>query len=367
MSCGASSSAINRSQGSSNGVVTGLTAKLDVSPSLLARRVADQRGQRVTIERHAEPNVRMARAGFDDAAGGRDLERGDEIIVRVVAHAPIADSDFLSALQHQAETRLEHTNGALRGLAGEGDTDARDRSLNRALAGVARGLCAEPLDVLLHGLKIRPDRPFDKACEVELERIRQEFEVIGRAADRSGFQTIAIHQEKSDDQTIRRSFNHGRSARGSRSRGQAPAGDRRLGRPRRRDGAGCSRRNGASVVGTVRDLDKGRRATAGIPGIELIELDLASLKSVRATADKLNAKADKFDLVIANAGVMAIPTKTFTPDGFETQFGTNHLGTLRARQSHRVAVQAGRRLVNLSSAGHRYSDVNLGRPQFRAY
>src|ERR1700748_2257428 len=68
--------------------------------------------------------------------------------------------------------------------------------------------------------------------------------------------------------------------------------------------------HGAKVVGTARDLEKAKRATAGIPGIELVEMDLASLKSVRAAADKLNAAGKPFDLVIANAGVMAIPTKT---------------------------------------------------------
>jgi len=122
--------------------------------------------------------------------------------------------------------------------------------------------------------------------------------------------------------------------------------------------------HGASVVGTVRDLDKGRRATAGIPGLELIEMDLASLRSVRRAADKLNAKGDKFDLVIANAGVMAIPTKTLTEDGFETQFGTNHLGHFVFVNRVASLFKPGARLVNLSSAGHRYSDVNLEDPNF---
>src|SRR5690349_23932136 len=68
--------------------------------------------------------------------------------------------------------------------------------------------------------------------------------------------------------------------------------------------------HGASVVGTARDLSKARQALsrAGANDIELVEMDLASLKSVRAASDKLNAKGEKFDLVIANAGVMAIPT-----------------------------------------------------------
>lgn len=122
--------------------------------------------------------------------------------------------------------------------------------------------------------------------------------------------------------------------------------------------------HGASVVGTVRDLAKGRRATADIPGIELIEADLASLKSVRAAADTLKAKGAKFDLVIANAGVMAIPTKTFTVDGFETQFGTNHLGHFVFVNRIASLFNPGARLVNLASVGHRYSDVNLEDPNF---
>jgi NAD(P)-dependent dehydrogenase (short-subunit alcohol dehydrogenase family) len=122
--------------------------------------------------------------------------------------------------------------------------------------------------------------------------------------------------------------------------------------------------HGATVVGTARDLDKAKRATSGIKGIELVEMDLASLKSVRAAADKLNAAGKTFDLVIANAGVMAIPTRTLTEDGFETQFGTNHLGHFVFINRIAPLFAPGSRLVNLSSAGHRYSDVNLEDPNF---
>jgi NAD(P)-dependent dehydrogenase (short-subunit alcohol dehydrogenase family) len=91
--------------------------------------------------------------------------------------------------------------------------------------------------------------------------------------------------------------------------------------------------HGAQVVGAVRDLNKAKAATeqvrkdAGDNGgsFELIELDLANLKSVRACANALLAKGQPFDVVIANAGVMATPFAN-TMDGFETQFGTNHLG-----------------------------------------
>jgi NAD(P)-dependent dehydrogenase (short-subunit alcohol dehydrogenase family) len=127
---------------------------------------------------------------------------------------------------------------------------------------------------------------------------------------------------------------------------------------------------GAEVVGAARDLSKAQRATesvraqAGAGGtLQLVELDLASLASVRRCADGLLAAAKPFDLVIANAGVMACP-KSFTADGFEMQFGTNHLGHFVLVNRISPLMKAGGRLVNLSSAGHRYSDVDLEDPNF---
>ena len=121
--------------------------------------------------------------------------------------------------------------------------------------------------------------------------------------------------------------------------------------------------HGAAVVGAARDLDKARAATAAIPGIELIALDLASLASVRAVADALVADGRPFDLVIANAGVMATPKGT-TADGFETQFGTNHLGHFVFVNRIASLIRDGGRLVSLASAGHRFSDVDLDDPGF---
>jgi NAD(P)-dependent dehydrogenase (short-subunit alcohol dehydrogenase family) len=90
--------------------------------------------------------------------------------------------------------------------------------------------------------------------------------------------------------------------------------------------------HGACVVGTARDLAKAQRALAEVfpqaakdAAIDLVELDLASLKSVRKSANELLAQAKTFDVIVANAGVMACPQGK-TEDGFETQFGTNHLG-----------------------------------------
>jgi NAD(P)-dependent dehydrogenase (short-subunit alcohol dehydrogenase family) len=128
--------------------------------------------------------------------------------------------------------------------------------------------------------------------------------------------------------------------------------------------------HGAEVVGAARDLAKANAATEPVRAaaanggkLELVELDLASLASVRAAADRLNEKGEKFDLVIANAGVMATPFGK-TADGFETQFGTNHLGHFVLVNRIASLMKKGARLVNLSSAGHRFSDVDLEDPNF---
>jgi NAD(P)-dependent dehydrogenase (short-subunit alcohol dehydrogenase family) len=129
--------------------------------------------------------------------------------------------------------------------------------------------------------------------------------------------------------------------------------------------------HGASVVGAARDLEKARVATeqvrkdAAANGgrCELVELDLASLKSVRACADQLLAKGEPFDVIIANAGVMATPFG-HTADGFETQFGTNHLGHFVLVKRIAKLLRPGGRLINLSSAGHRFSNVDLEDPNF---
>ena len=125
--------------------------------------------------------------------------------------------------------------------------------------------------------------------------------------------------------------------------------------------------HGAEVVGAARDLGKAKGATekafGKTNGLTLIELDLASLASVRAAADRLVADGRLFDLVICNAGVMATPFGK-TADGFETQFGTNHLGHFTFVNRIASLMRPGARLVNLSSAGHQMSDVDLDDPNF---
>ncbi len=96
---------------------------------------------------------------------------------------------------------------------------------------------------------------------------------------------------------------------------------------------------------------------------ELVELDLASLASVRRCADALLAAGARFDAVIANAGVMASP-RGVTADGFETQFGTNHLGHFVLVNRIAGLFAPGGRLVTVSSAGHRGADVDLDDPNF---
>ncbi len=118
--------------------------------------------------------------------------------------------------------------------------------------------------------------------------------------------------------------------------------------------------SGAHVVLAVRSLDKGKDAAALIskrtPGadVALQELDLTSLESIRAAADQLRSDHDRIDLLINNAGVMYTPKST-TKDGFELQFGTNHLGhfALTGLLLDRLLPVAGSRVVTVSSVGHR--------------
>ena len=129
--------------------------------------------------------------------------------------------------------------------------------------------------------------------------------------------------------------------------------------------------HGAQVVGAARDLNKATAATEQVRkdaaanggSFELVELDLANLKSVRACADRLLAKGEPLDVVIANAGVMATPFGR-TVEGFETQFGTNHLGHFVLVNRIASLVRDGGRLINLSSSGHRYANVDLDDPNF---
>jgi NAD(P)-dependent dehydrogenase (short-subunit alcohol dehydrogenase family) len=128
--------------------------------------------------------------------------------------------------------------------------------------------------------------------------------------------------------------------------------------------------HGAQVIGAARDLSKAQGATEQVRAqaarggsLHLVQLDLASLDSVRRCADGLLAAGKPFDMIIANAGVMACPKGT-TVDGFEAQFGTNHLGHFVLVNRVASLLRPGSRLVNLSSSGHRYADIDLEDPNF---
>jgi NAD(P)-dependent dehydrogenase (short-subunit alcohol dehydrogenase family) len=129
---------------------------------------------------------------------------------------------------------------------------------------------------------------------------------------------------------------------------------------------------GVSLTLPVRSLERGRasveeiRASEPDAEIELVEMDLGSLASVRRAGAHIADKHDTIHYLINNAGVMATPFES-TLDGFELQFGTNHLGHAAlffALESALVAAQ-GARVVALSSIAHRRSDVSLDDPNFR--
>jgi NAD(P)-dependent dehydrogenase (short-subunit alcohol dehydrogenase family) len=119
---------------------------------------------------------------------------------------------------------------------------------------------------------------------------------------------------------------------------------------------------GAHVVLVVRNLDKGKSAADRIvkatpaASVAVQELDLTSLDSIRAAADELKSRHDSIDLLINNAGVMFTPRST-TKDGFELQFGTNHLGhfAVTGLLLDRVLAAPGSRVVTVSSVGHRFA------------
>jgi NAD(P)-dependent dehydrogenase (short-subunit alcohol dehydrogenase family) len=129
--------------------------------------------------------------------------------------------------------------------------------------------------------------------------------------------------------------------------------------------------HGAHVIGAARDLAKAEGVTAEVcsatssngGSFELIELDLASLASCRAAAQKLLDKGEPLDIIIANAGVMATPFG-HTTDGFETQFGTNHLGHFVFVNRIAPLLREGGRFISVASSGHRFSNVDLADPNF---
>jgi NAD(P)-dependent dehydrogenase (short-subunit alcohol dehydrogenase family) len=118
---------------------------------------------------------------------------------------------------------------------------------------------------------------------------------------------------------------------------------------------------GASVVAACRNVAKGEEALAG-SGVSVRALDLADLSSVRAFADAWDGP---LDVLINNAGVMAPPRRQTTRDGFELQFGTNHLGhfALSGLLLPALLASASPRVVTLSSTAHRTWRISFGNLQ----
>jgi len=129
---------------------------------------------------------------------------------------------------------------------------------------------------------------------------------------------------------------------------------------------------GAQVIMAVRSLEKGRTAAEAIrerspnADLDIQQIDLASLASVRAFAARILSSCDGLDGIVANAGVMAIDFGR-TADGFEMQFGANHLGhfVLVNQLASLLKARGRSRLVVLSSGAHRLHDVDLDDPNFQ--
>jgi len=127
--------------------------------------------------------------------------------------------------------------------------------------------------------------------------------------------------------------------------------------------------HGAAVTMAVRDPERGEAAAARIratvphAALTVMALDLASIADVRRFAQQFLASHDHLDVLVDNAGVMACP-QAETADGFELQIGTNHVGHFLLTQLLLPLLGEGSRVVVLSSAGHRFSDVDLDDPNF---
>ena len=125
-------------------------------------------------------------------------------------------------------------------------------------------------------------------------------------------------------------------------------------------------RHGAHVVMACRDQEKGRAAAAritagGVAGaLDVMVLDLADLASVRSFADAFHDRFDRLDLLINNAGIMWPPAAK-TADGFELQFGTNHLGhfALTVRLLDLLRRTNASRVVTVSSVSHRFGTIDF--------
>ncbi|WP_189064371.1 oxidoreductase [Deinococcus seoulensis] len=130
---------------------------------------------------------------------------------------------------------------------------------------------------------------------------------------------------------------------------------------------------GATVIMACRSAQKAEKAAAGIRALNpkgevvLMPLDLGDLDSVKAFADAFRARYDRLDILVNNAGIM-VPPLGRTAQGFETQFGVNHLGhfALTAQLMPTLERTAGARVVTVSSMAHRFGELNLADANWHA-
>jgi NAD(P)-dependent dehydrogenase (short-subunit alcohol dehydrogenase family) len=126
-------------------------------------------------------------------------------------------------------------------------------------------------------------------------------------------------------------------------------------------------RHGAHVLLGCRNAEKGKAALERLGGeapgasAEVVSLDMASLASIRAFAAGFAGRGIALDLLINNAGVMALPKRELTSDGFERQFGTNHLGhfALTGLLMPELLAAPGPRVVTVSSIAHRRGKIDF--------
>jgi NAD(P)-dependent dehydrogenase (short-subunit alcohol dehydrogenase family) len=127
-------------------------------------------------------------------------------------------------------------------------------------------------------------------------------------------------------------------------------------------------RKGAQVLLACRDPGRGQAARTAIlqqvpaASVEFVQLDLADLDSVQHLARQVLDRGEGLDLLVNNAGVMAVPHRQTTAQGFELQFGTNHLGhfALTGRLLPALLARPGSRVVTVSSLNHRLGSIRLG-------
>lgn len=128
---------------------------------------------------------------------------------------------------------------------------------------------------------------------------------------------------------------------------------------------------GAHTILACRSMDKAQAALAALQAeipqakAEIMQLDLASLASVRQFAEAFKANYDQLDVLVNNAGIMMVPYGR-TADGFERQFGTNHLGhfALTGLLFDLLLNTPGARVVNVSSGGHRFGEMDFDNLMF---